>query len=452
MTEPFELTIVEAEATMRQGQLSPVELTESLLARARAMEPSLRVWVTLDEDAVLAAARRSQAELIDGGPRSPLHGIPVGVKDIYYTQGIKTTACSPIYADFVPEYDATAVALLKRAGAIIMGKTVTTEFACTDPPPTINPWDPAHTPGGSSSGSAVGVAARIFPAALGSQTAGSVIRPASYNGVVGLKPTFGRVSRHGVMPVAWSLDTMGFFTRSVEDTAIVLDALAVHDPKDPSSAATAPSNYREAARPHHPPPRIGLVRQLFYERSDDEVRKHINEVVQRLGEAGAAVEEVGVDAELDTLLAAHRVVMTVEAAAVHEADFSKRPEAYGPKVRAIIEAGMLTPATAYVQAQRVRRRSRKVIEKVLRGFDVLLTPSTPSPAPRDLGTTGDPVFQSPWTSCGLPALTLPSGLSESGLPLSIQLAAAPFAEERLLAAAHWCERVLDFRLSPPVGA
>ena len=236
MAELHELTVAESAARIARRQLSPVELMEALLERASALEPSLSIWVTLDADAALEAARESERELGSSGPLGPLHGVPVGIKDIYYTAGLKTTACSPILAEFVPDYDAASVALLKGAGAIVMGKTVTTQFACGDPPPTRNPWDAAHTPGGSSSGSAVGVAARTFPAALGSQTAGSVLRPASYNGVVGLKPTFGRISRYGVIPVAWSLDTMGSFTRTVEDAALMLSVLAGHDPRDRSSS------------------------------------------------------------------------------------------------------------------------------------------------------------------------------------------------------------------------
>ena len=259
MSEPFELTVAEAADRIRRRRLSAVELMESLLARARSLEPDLRVWVTLDEDAALAEARRRQDELDESGPAGPLHGVPVGVKDIFYTAGVRTTSGSPIYADFVPTYDATAVAVLKASGAVIMGKTVTTEFACMDPSPTRNPWNVAHTPGGSSSGSAVGVAARAFPAALGSQTAGSVLRPAAYSGVVGMKPTFGSVSTHGVTPVAGSLDTVGFFTRTVRDAATVLSVLAGHNPSDHSSSPAVRADYSAVLDPDLMPPHIGLV-------------------------------------------------------------------------------------------------------------------------------------------------------------------------------------------------
>ena len=449
MTEPHELTAAAAAALMRRRELSAVELMQSLLARARRFEPALRIWVTLDPDAALEAARSSQRALDRHAAAGPLHGIPVGIKDIYYTEGIRTTACSPIYADFVPSYDSTPVARLKQAGAIVMGKTVTTEFACGDPSPTRNPWDAAHTPGGSSSGSAVGVASRVFPAAMGSQTAGSVLRPASYNGVVGLKPTFGRISRYGVMAVSPSVDTMGTFTRDVTDAALMLDALAGGDPLDAASSTEPVSDYAAAVVNRASPPRIGVVRWLYDDKADQETREHTDAVVRRLVDRGARCEEVGLEINPDTLLSAHRVVITVEAANTHRADFSARPDDYAPNVRSWVESGMLTAAMSYVQAQQLRRVFRRQMEAAVERFDALLTPSTPAPAPRDLSTTGPPIFQTPWTTCGFPAISIPSGLSRSGLPFGIQLASAPFAEGALLSTARWCEQVLDVSLTPP---
>ncbi len=450
MTELHELTIAQASALIADRSLSPVALMEALLARADALEPALRVWVTLDPDAALEDARRSGRRLERGESLGPLHGIPIALKDIYNTKGVLTTACSPIYADHVPDHDAHSVALLRQAGAVMMGKAVTTQFASGDPSPTRNPWNTAHTPGGSSSGSAAGVAARIFPAAMGSQTGGSILRPASYNGVVGLKPTYGRVSKHGVFPLAWSLDTVGPITRSVEDAAIVLDALAGHDPKDPSSSARPAGSYRRAAVEDARPPRVGYVSQFFEANSDDETRAHTRAALERLAESGADVAEFATGADFDELAAAHSVIMAVEAAGIHQADFSVRPDDFAPRIRTSIERGHLTPAVAYVRAQRTRARFHGRILRDMAGFDVLLTPSTPAAAPRDLTTTGDMIFQSPWTTCGFPAVTLPSGLAADGLPLGVQLVAAPFAEERLLAAASWCERVLAFDAAPPV--
>ena len=445
-----DLTITQAADSIRTGAVSAVELMETLLARSRALDPELRVWETLDEDAALDAARSAQSEMESTSPRGPLHGVPIAVKDIFNTKGVRTASGSPIYDDFVPNFDSTAVARLKAAGAIMMGKAVTTEFASFDPSPTRNPWNARHTPGGSSSGSAAGVAVCLFPAALGSQTSGSVLRPASYNGVVGVKPTFGRISRYGVTPVAWSLDTVGYFTRTVEDAGIMLDALAGRDELDPSSSREPVSPYAEAAAKIPDAPRIGVVRSFFFDYADDETVAHTEEVLERLSRASAVVEDASPSIDFEVLLAAHRTAMNVESAVTRGKDFAERPDDFSPNVRSSVEWGMLAPATAYIQAQRHRAAFRHEVAALASEFDALLTPSTPTPAPRDLTTTGDASFQAPWTTAGLPAISIPSGLSASGLPFGIQLVAAPFAEARLLSAASWCEDVLGVSLTPPV--
>ena len=235
MAEPFELCLRESAEEIASGQLSPVELAQSLLGRIDVKE-NLQAWVTVDREEVLGAASRAQEAIARGESLGALHGVPIGLKDIFYTAGMKTTACSPLYADFVPDYDATVVAKLKEAGAIVLGKAVTTEFATADPSPTLNPWNHAHTPGGSSSGSAVAVATSMCAGALGSQTGGSTCRPASYNGIVGLKPTYGRLSKYGVIPASWSLDTVGILVRDVQDATLMLQVMAGYDPNDPSSA------------------------------------------------------------------------------------------------------------------------------------------------------------------------------------------------------------------------
>ena len=449
MTELYELTAADAAARIRARDLSPVELMESLLDRADRLEPGLKIWAALDPDAAIAAARQREREAEAGAPLGLLHGVPVGVKDIYYTQGVRTAAGSTVFADFVPAYDATAVALLKEQGAIVMGKTVTTEFACMDPPPTRNPWDPAHTPGGSSTGSAVGVATRVFPVALGSQTGGSVLRPASYNGVVGLKPTFGRISRHGVFPVAASLDTMGTFSRTVEDAALLLRVMAGRDGRDPASSGRPVPDYRYAIASWNRAPRIGLVSRFFFEEADPEVRAHTGQVVERLSAAGAEIEEAALSFDFDGLLAAHHVIMSTEAADVHRDDFAARAGDYGPNVRGLIEDGLGSGAVDYIQAKRTVREFRANAgggsAPVRRAADA----HHGTPAPRDLTTTGPAMFQSPWTASGFPTITLPSGLSESGLPLGVQIGAAPFDESTLLAVARWCEQALGVSLTPP---
>lgn len=448
MSEMHELGVVEAAEMIRRGAISTTELVEALLARCDALEGALKVWVTLDGDAAMAAARARDRELASEGPRGPLHGVPVGIKDIYYTRGVLTTSGSTIYAEFVPDYDATTVALLKRAGAVIMGKTVTTEFACGDPSPTVSPWNAAHTPGGSSSGSAVGAAVGMFPAALGSQTGGSIVRPSSYNGIVGLKPTFGRVSRYGVYPVSESLDTMGPMVRSVADAALMLEALAGHDIKDPDSSERATDNYLQAAQRHIEPPRIGLVRQFFMERCDDETRANTASAVEKLRDAGAIVQEASLPVDFDEALLGQRTLMSVEGAQVHASNFAARAEDFSSNIHGLIEQGLGTHALAYLKAKRLQREFRRGVQEAILDYDALLMPTTPAPAPPSRETTGDPKFQSPWTFGGFPEITLPSGLSADGMPLGVQLVAGHFAEARLLAVAAWCEEVMGVRLTP----
>ncbi len=447
MPELYELSAAEAARLIRRRELSPVDLVESLFRRIDALEPHLKAWVYLDREAALADAAQKTAQL-GGSAVGPLHGVPLGLKDIYYTAGIPTTAGSKVYAGFVPDHDATTVTLLKQAGAIVLGKTVTTEFACLDPSPTVNPWNPAHTPGGSSSGSAVAVASRMCPVAMGSQTVGSVLRPASYNGVVGFKPTYGRVSCHGVIPVSWNLDTLGWMARTVEDAALLLQVLADPDPQDPATSRRAVPDYL-ATLESPALPRIGFLRRFFYEQADAETRRHVDDVVERLSRAGAMVEEVTLPESIDTAFEDQRTIMAVEAASFHQPMFERQSEDYQPLLREMLRRGLDTDAVSYSRALERRRRFTTDMELVVEKTDILLTPSTPTPALPDLTNTGNPIFQGPWTSCGLPAITIPSGLAASGLPLGIQLAAAPFQEARLLTAARWCEAVLSVHLFPP---
>jgi aspartyl-tRNA(Asn)/glutamyl-tRNA(Gln) amidotransferase subunit A len=449
MAEPYSLGVAEAAQQMRNRELSPLCLAQSLLDRIEALEPTLKAWVTIDREEVLTSAQQREQELEGKGAKGLVHGVPVGLKDIFYTAGMKTSACSRIYADFVPAYDATVVARLKEAGAIILGKAVTTEFASSDPSPTRNPWNMAHTPGGSSSGSSVAVATGMCAAALGSQTGGSTCRPAAYNGIVGLKPTYGPISRYGVVPLSWSLDTVGILVRSVEDAAIMLQVMAGYDPNDPGSSTQPVPDYLEQMKAQTRPPRIGLIKEFFFDRSIPEVRGHTETVAQKLAQAGATVEEISLPQSFATAHTCQRVVSNVEAAAFHEEFFRERADEYGPKIWANIVMGMLVPGVRYLQAQRLRRQFRQDMIDLVRRVDVALTPATPEPAPRDLTTTGDAVFQSPWTSSGLPTIFIPSGMSQSGLPLGVQLGGLPFEEGKLLAAARWCEEALGVSLWPP---
>jgi aspartyl-tRNA(Asn)/glutamyl-tRNA(Gln) amidotransferase subunit A len=448
MTKLYRWSIKEASASLSRGEISPVDLVKSFLERIDEVESRVQAWVTLDREGAMEVAAQSKRDLESGKVKSPLHGIPIGVKDIFYTKGLKTSMGSKIFADLVPSHDATTVQRLREAGAIVLGKTVTTEFAYFDPGPTRNPWNLEHTPGGSSSGSAAAVAAEMCPAALGSQTAGSLLRPGAFCGVVSLKPTYGRISRYGIFPDSWCLDHPGFFTRSVEDATLLLQSLAGHDSKDSRASKEPVPDYHRALELLKIPVRIGLVREFFMEKADAETRRHVENVIQRFAQAGAKIEEVPMPKSFTAVQAAHRTVMRVEMTAVHEDLFRQHPDKYSAKLRELIEIGMLVPGVQYLRAQRIRNQFIQGMIPLFSQFDVLLSPTTASTAPKGLQATGDPSFNIPWTFSGFPAITLPSGLSESGLPMGIQLAAAPFREDKLLAVAYWCEKVLDFKEKP----
>ena len=450
MPQIHELTAAEIARQIRDRTITPVEVAQALLARMDALEPQLEAWVRVDRETVLADAQQRQAEMDSVAETGPLHGVPIGIKDIYNIAGIPTTAGSKVYADYVPDETAVTIDLLQKAGAIMLGKTVTTEFACLDPSHTKNPWNPAHTPGGSSSGSAVSVAARMCPIAMGSQTVGSVLRPASYNGIVGLKPTYGRVSRRGVVPVSWSLDTVGWMGRSVEDMALLLQVMAGPDELDPVASRLPAEDYisgLESARP----PKVGLITSFFMEESDQETQQRTRAVLEELKSAGASVLELKLPESFQTAFQDQLLIMGVEAAAFHKPMYEKQAQDYRPKLREMLRQGLATDATTYSKALERRLRFTADMKELAEQADVLLTPSTPTGPLADLTNTGDTRFQGPWTSCGLPTITLPAGLAESGLPMGIQLIAPPFEEARLLAIARWCEKVIDVQLTPPTS-
>jgi Asp-tRNA(Asn)/Glu-tRNA(Gln) amidotransferase A subunit family amidase len=347
---------------------------------------------------------------------------------------------SRVFHDYVPDYDCAFVERLRLAGAIVIGKTVTTEFATGDPSRTVNPWDPARTPGGSSSGSAVAVAAREVPVASGSQTAGSVVRPAAYNGVVGYKPTYGLVSRFGVFPCSWTLDTLGWMCRSVADVAIVLDAVAGYDPRDPASVDAGPlASYDLVSRAEGSShPRLGLVVGFFGQKASLEMNASTLEAVEALKLAGAGVEPFELPESFDGIHEAQLAIDYAECSQAHRETFARHAVDYAPNIRGRIEAGALIPAGAYMQAQRLRRLFRREMDESLASYDAIVMPSTPATA-GDTATTGDPMFQSPWTVAGLPEITLPTRLDRAGLPMGIQLVARGFDDARLLRVAQWVE-------------
>ena len=421
------LGVIEAERRIRSGKVSPVELVRACLERIRAQDGTLRAWVHLDEAGALALAGQREREARRKRFVGPLHGIPAGIKDIIDVAGMPTTAGARPFAHRKPQEDAAAVARLRAAGAILLGKTATTEFAYRDPAPTRNPWNPEHTPGGSSSGSAAAVAAWMVPLALGSQTVGSVLRPAAYCGVVGLKATHGLVPTAGVVPLAWSLDHVGVFARGVADIAIALGVLVGRSLRAPGVRA----------------PRIALPPELMA-RAEPEVAAQISSAADRFARAGARVHEVKLPASFSVLHAAGLAVLEAEAAAYHEPTFRDHAGEYGTQIRAMIETGLQSLATTYLNANRYRLAFRADALELLAGYDALLAPTAPGPAPRGLASTGDASLCAPWSFAGVPAITLPSGIAASGLPHAIQLVAAADQEARLLGVAAWCERQLGF--------
>jgi len=431
--EPYRLTISQASKKIRNGQLTPIELVESLLTRIDQLEPRLDAWVTVNTESALKAAKTLTREAKNGKIRSPLHGIPVGIKDIYDTAGLKTTMGSRLFADNVPAKDAVVVAKLRESGAIILGKTETTEFAYLDPAPTRNPWNTEHTPGGSSSGSAAAVAARMCPLAFGTQTGGSVMRPASFCGITAIKPTHDLLSREGIYPQSWSLDHAGFMARSVADLAITLEALTGVEVK-----------------PKPRKPRIGVPTSYFNEAGTPEVTANYLSTVEKLRAAGAEVTDLKLPECFRVVHAAHRMIMFSEAATIHEAKFREKPDAYRQQMQSEIMGGLLIPASTYLRAQRIRAKFRAEMMGLMADLDAIVTPSTLTSALKGLSSTGDAAFNAPWSLIGFPTVTIPSGLTGDRLPLGLQIIAKPYDEPRLLGVAEWCEAVLPFESEPPL--
>ena len=447
-TEPRLMTLTEAARRIRSRDLSPLELLESCLKQIDRLEPQVKAWVTIDREGALRQAKLAGEEARAGNFRGLLHGIPVGIKDIFYTTGMRTTAGHSAMAEFVPNYDSAVAERLKQAGAIVLGKTATTEFALMAPAPTRNPWNLAHTPGGSSSGSGAAVAARMCPAAIGSQTGGSTIRPAAYCGVVGLKPTYGRVSAFGMIPLAYSTDHPGIIAREVNDLALLLQALAGYDPRDHTSVMMPVGDYVRDFEAQMTQPSIALMTGDFMEIAADEIRTNVTAVADRLGRARAHVEQISPPPSFSDLGKAFWTILATEPAAYHEEALERRPGTFEGKTLEFLRKGLATSAINYLHALEVQRRFRREAAMILQRYDAILVPSTNFTAPAGLDSTGDPVFNNPWSMSGNPVVGLPSGLSSQGLPMAVQLVGAAFAEGRLLALARWCEKELGFSEMP----
>lgn len=432
---------------IRERELSPVELTKLLLERIEALNPMLNAFVTVTEESALAQARQAEDDMARGLYRGPLHGIPIVHKDIYYTRAIRTTASSKILRDFIPDYDATTVMKLEQAGMITLGKVQTHEFAAggsTGSPhfgPCRNPWDITRVPGGSSGGSGACVAAGLAFMGTGTDTAGSIRIPAACCGVVGLKPTYGRVSKHGIFPLSWSLDHAGPITRTVRDAALVLQAMAGRDPFDPGSAAMAVPDFTEGLRLDLKGVRVGIPDAFFFDNLESDVRAAVMEAIASLEALGAEAVPVSLPL-IGHAIEACWAIASPEMYAIHEPWIDSRPEDYGPDVLAGLESGRQVSAAQYLRAHRARPLIRRSFLDAMANVDVLVTPTLPITAP-PIGSEDVSrlvAFTFPFNLTGFPVLSLPCGFSADGLPIGLQLVGKPFRESELLGIGHAYER------------
>jgi aspartyl-tRNA(Asn)/glutamyl-tRNA(Gln) amidotransferase subunit A len=457
------LTATEASRAFAAKRLSPVELTEALLARIARLDPKVNAFIRLDAEAARAAARAAEAEIAAGRIRSPLHGVPVGIKDIIDVAGLPTTGHSKILLDNIASADAVVVAKLRQAGAIVLGKLSTHEFAIGGPsfdlpfPPARNPWNTDHHPGGSSSGAGAGLAAGFFPLALGTDTGGSVRNPASANGIVGLKPTYGLVSRRGVFPLSYTLDHVGPMTRTVADNALLLDAIAGHDPADPGSAPSSARYFGRLLDRGVNNLRIGFVRH-FHETdipASPEVTAALEDAARILQAEGALVSTITLPS-LNEFAAVNRVILGSEAWSVHAPWLRTRPGDYGQLARRRLMSGAFIPAGDYVGAQRRRLQMIAAVEEVFRDVDVLICASSMDPASRiedatETARTYPRQARTPFNVTGHPALAMMAGLSPLGLPLSVQFVGRYFEDATVLRVAAAYERAAGWhKKHPPI--
>jgi aspartyl-tRNA(Asn)/glutamyl-tRNA(Gln) amidotransferase subunit A len=436
-------TLTEAAAGIAERRLRPLDLIERCLEQIARFDEQVHAWVVVDKEGARREAETLGREAKRGQFRGPLHGVPIGVKDIVDVAGWPTRAGSPIWEDRAPpEQDAPVVAALRRAGAIILGKTVTVEFACFDPSSTRNPWNLDHSPGGSSSGSAAAVALGMCLGAVGTQTGGSLVRPAAYCGIPAMKPTYGRLSAEGVIPVSYHLDHPGPMARCVDDLALMLRCM--EGAKAAPAPASPPGSDGEAS-----PPKLGLVSQFFMDRADATVREATEAALGRLSEAGAEIERVRFRDGFLQVRAMHRRLMAVEAAAYHRVQFAKDRARYGPRIRELLDEGLAVSGVDYAEALAWQRNFARRVELLLDGVDALVMPATDTPAPPlSENTTGTPKFQAPWSCAGLPVVSIPCGLAPDGLPTALQLVAPRGADARLLEIVAWCERQIGFDAVP----
>jgi Asp-tRNA(Asn)/Glu-tRNA(Gln) amidotransferase A subunit family amidase len=430
------LSAADAAQQIRGGRLTSEDLVQACLERIRALEPKVQAWAFLDEEHALSQARAADERKRSGEPIGPLHGVPVGLKDIIDTGDMPTENGTVLHQGRTPRHDATVVAMLRAAGAVMLGKTVTTECAYFAPGKTRNPHNPEHTPGGSSSGSAAAVAAGMVPLALGSQTNGSTIRPASFCGVYGYKPTHGLIPRHGILELSRTLDHVGLFARSIDDIALLAEQLAGHDERDPDTRPRARVPFRKIASEEPPiDPMLAFVKTPHWERVDAETKEAFSELLEALGDR---VEEVELFPSAAEAWDWHKTIMETEMAANFEREWHSGRDKLSGQLRSLIERGREVRAIDY---QRALRSIAPVVasfdELFMERYDAILTPAALGTAPKGLETTGDPSFCSLWTLCGMPAMSLPLMQGSNGLPLGVQLVGRRNFDARLLRTARW---------------
>ena len=429
------LSAADAARAVADGATSSEELVGACLARIREAEPEVQAWQFLDEEQALGQARSRDEARRAGEPCGPLHGVPVGIKDIIDTGDMPTEDGTVLHAGRIPVRDAAVVTRLRAAGAVILGKTVTTECAMHGPGKTRNPHNPAHTPGGSSSGSAAAVAAGMVPCALGTQTNGSTIRPASFCGVYGFKPTHGLIPRTGILKLSRTMDTVGVFARTIEDVALVGAELVGFDADDPDTHPRARPPWLETARSEPPlPPRLAFVKTPRWPNAAEDTQAAFAELIEALEEA---VAEHELAESLGDAWGWHRTVMEAEMAANLAREWERGRERLSPSLAAQLERGRAETALAYLEALSRREIANAAFDEVFKEYDAILTPSAPGTAPAGLDSTGSPEFNTLWTYCGMPAVSLPLMRGENGLPIGVQLVAKRGDDGRLLRTARW---------------
>ena len=430
-----ELSEVEAAEGISSGTIRSVELVEACLQTVAEREPTVHAWAHIDADHALAQAKAADEVRAAGEPCGLLHGVPVGLKDIFDTADMPTEFGTPIYDGRMPERDSAAAERLREAGAVILGKTVTAELATFTPGPTANPHDPKRTPGGSSSGSAAAVAANMVPLALGSQTVGSTIRPAAFCGVFGYKPSYGRISRRGMLPLSNTFDTVGLFARSLPDIALLLDALDRYDGDDPAMRLQAPLRLSDTMTEAPPvPPTLAFVKTAAWEKADAATVAGFEELVEALGDSCDTVELPEPFAAVADL---HNTVLTAEMAKSVGSLCDEPGEHPSARFRQMVEDGRKVRAADYLAALENRDVLNAGLNEVFDRYDAIITPAAPGEAPEGLGATGDPAFCTLWTFCGVPALSLPLLVGEHGLPVGVQIVGQRGHDRRLMRNAAW---------------